>query len=84
MSFVSVQCSYSDQEDNPPPLLWVRRDLFGRGYTETHYEEDGRRVTSSPEVRRIKASDMKEKKSCFCLLTVIILLKHDGVRLVNL
>lgn len=42
-------------EDNwiPPPtttpLLLVCRGLFGMGYTQTLYAEDGRRVTSSPE-----------------------------------
>lgn len=36
------------------PHLLVCRDLFGMGYTETHYTEDGRRVTSLPEeVRRL-------------------------------
>lgn len=42
----------------PPPLpttlLLLYRGLFGMGYTQTLYTEDGRRVTSSPEeVRRL-------------------------------
>lgn len=31
-------------------LLSIFRNLFGSDYTETHYSEDGKRVTLSPEM----------------------------------
>lgn len=39
----------SDGYYPPTTLLLDCRGLFGMGYTQTLYAEDGRRVTSSPE-----------------------------------